>query len=351
MIIKNYSIGDIVTFQIRNSLSTVNNYFEQTNIQFDNFLTNISITPDFTVELGPFNRQKKKIVILDDTYFISDGYIFFKGKRKLSKWKVQISNLEKSPTISIDTNFVGNITVPVNFIEFLIQYIILKKGFSIIHASGVGKNNKCVIFPARSGGGKTTLALSLLNEGFSFLGDNYIVLDKGYAKSYISPLNIFTYNRMPIIDNNLDSKQKLSMGLKKSIYSLSSGYFKIFEKINPFNLFGESIVEKLPINIILLLEVGDSASGDELHYNQIKKEYLIKKLRYNMELDLLEYTKWIYSYGYAKPESTLSNFWDLYEKNLINNLPDDVPYLSIKAPRKWKKNSICKVLDLLNNNI
>ena len=141
------------------------------------------------------------------------------------------------------------------------------------------------------------------------------------------------------------------MWLKKNIFSFTGGHFKIFEKINPSNLFGESVVPKLPINIILLLEVGDSASGDELNYNQIEKDYLIKKLRYNMELDLLEYTKWIYSYGYMRPESILANFWDLYEKNLKNNLPDDIPYLSIKAPRRWGKSSIHQVLDLLYTNI
>ena len=348
MIIKNYSIHDKVKFQIRNSLSSLYSYFEKTCIQFENHLTNSIINPDFTVELGSFNKQNRKCIILDDTYHVSDGYIYFEDSRKQSKWKVEIDNLENSPRILIDTNFVGNISFPVNLIELMIQYILTKKGFSIIHASGVGQNNKCLIFPARSGGGKTTVALSLLERNFSFLGDNYIILNNGIAESYISPLNIFTYNRLSIIEENLSKKQKLSMVVKKMLYSFTGGYFKLFEKINPSEIFSKSIVDQLPIQLICILDVNTSSVNGGLSYQRLEKKDLIKKLRYNMELDLLYYSKWFFSYGYCVQGSKLSDFWKLYEQNLQQNLPNDVPYLSLHVPKKWNNSTIIQMLDIVN---
>ncbi len=349
--IRYYSVDGAVKFQIKNSASALKQYFDTTEIQFANFLSEKNIQQDLTVELGPFVREDRPHTILDDTYYIAEDYIYFKDKRKLSKWEVEISDIGKSPKARIATNLVGNINAPLNIIEFLIQYSLLKKQISIIHASGVGKDGKCVIFPARSGGGKTTVALSLLDRGFSYLGDNYIILDKTVAKSYISPLNIFTYNLLPIVEKNLSSRQRLSMFLKKNFYTLTGGYFKIFEKINPASLFGDLIVNDLPISLICLLEVTNKSIRNDFHVKEISKEVLIKKLRYNMELDLLSFSKYIYSYGYMFPQSTLSKFWQLYEQVLKRNLPDDITAFSIEAPLRWTPDRIGEIVELIERKL
>jgi hypothetical protein len=307
--------------------------------------------PDFIVELGPFLREDRPYTILDDTYYIGENYIYLKDKRKLSNWEVEISGIEDCPIVKIATNFVGNITAPVNIIEFLIQYSLLKKQISVIHASGIGRNGKCVVFPARSGGGKTTVALSLLEKGFSYLGDNYIILDEGTARSYISPLNIFSYNRLPIIEKNLSSKQKLLMFLKKNFYMITGGYFKLFEKINPTKLFGDLIASNIPLSLMCLLEVNAGTAEGKFTPKQMPRETLIKKLRYNLELDFLNFNKWIYSYGYMFPESTLSKFWILYEQSLYHNLPKDIKAFSIAAPLCWTHDKIDELVELIEREL
>lgn len=344
---RDYIIHDKVKFQIKNSTNTIKNYFDTTQIQFQNYLSDNCSPYDFTVEIGAFSREKRSCTIIDDTYYIADGYIYFKDKRKLSRWEVEINEIEGLPRVRISTNIAGSITIPLNIIEFLIQYSLLRKGISVIHASGVGRSDKCVIFPARSGVGKTTLALSLLNKGFLYMGDNYIILDKGKAKNYICPLNIFTYNRLPVIEKNLSPKQRLSMLLKKGLYTVTRGYFKIFEKINPVTLFKDSIVNNLPVYLICVLERNCALSENKLIIKDISKRELIKKLRYNMELDLIPFSKCVYSYGYMFTDSIFSRFWEIYEERLENNLPEDASFISIEVPTTWHENAVNKIIDLV----
>lgn len=344
----NYAIHDIIRFQIKNSTGPVKNHFDTTSIQFENFISNNNPPYDFTIEIGSFSRENKSCTIIDDTYHIADDYIYFKNRRKLSKWEVEISEVEELPRGKIATNFVGNITTPLNIVEFLIQYCLLKKGIPVIHASGVSREGKCVIFPARSGAGKTTVALSLVDRGFSYLGDNYILLDKGIAKSYICPLNIFAYNRLPIIEKALSKKQRLSMFFKKGLYTITKGHFKIFEKINPRNIFNDLIANNSPVCLICLLEVNNTSINGQLSSKRIAKDKLIKKLRYNMELDLLPFSKCIYSYGYVFPNRTFSSFWEMYEQTLERNLPRDASFISIEVPPTWHENSIDKIVELVN---
>ena len=348
MKISNYAIHDLIKIQIKNSTGFLRIFFDTTSRQFQNFVSDNNFPYHFTVEIGPFSRGNKSCTVIDDTYHIADDYIYFKDRRKLSEWEVEISEIEKSPKAKIATNFVGNITAPLNIVEFLIQYCLLKKGIPVIHASGVSQEGKCVVFPARSGGGKTTVALSLLDKGFSYLSDNYIILDKGTAKNYLSPLNIFTYNRLPIIEKALSKKQRLSMFFKKGLYTITKGHFKIFEKINPRNIFNDLIANNSPVCLICLLEVNNTSINGQLSSKRIAKDKLIKKLRYNMELDLLPFSKCIYSYGYVFPNRTFSSFWEMYEQTLERNLPRDASFISIEVPPTWHENSIDKIVELIN---
>jgi len=52
------------------------------------------------------------------------------------------------------------------------------RDFGALHAAAVGRAGKCVLLPGQSGSGKSTLAASLLADGYDFLGDDTIVLDR-----------------------------------------------------------------------------------------------------------------------------------------------------------------------------
>ncbi len=57
------------------------------------------------------------------------------------------------------------------------------------HASVVARGDRVVAFPARSGGGKTTLAAASLLSGFSYVSDEALILnDSGLVVPYPKPL-------------------------------------------------------------------------------------------------------------------------------------------------------------------
>jgi hypothetical protein len=319
--------------------------------QFQNYISDSNVYNDFIVEIGEFSASNRACCILDDTYYIRPDYIYFRDKRKLSKWEVEMKGLEESLSVKIATNYVGSITSVLNIVEFLIQYSLLKKGISIVHASGVARDGKCIIFPARSGGGKTTVALSLLERGFQYLGDNYVILDKGVVRNFISPLNIFSYNRMPFIDRSLSIGQKISLAVKKMIYDLTGGYFKVFEKIDPVQFFGHMITDNCTVHLLCQIDVKNHEVKDKIVPKRIGRENLMRKLRYNMELDMIAFSKYIYSYGYAFPNSIFSNFWEIYEKILKSNIPNDLHTIAVEVPDKWSKSTVDKIIRLLGNYV
>ncbi|GHV57729.1 hypothetical protein FACS1894182_07380 [Bacteroidia bacterium] len=65
----------------------------------------------------------------------------------------------------------------------------------LIHSAVVGLNNKGVLLSARGGGGKSTLAVSALLNGFQYISDDYSILKKTagglFAYPIYSTINLF----------------------------------------------------------------------------------------------------------------------------------------------------------------
>ena len=345
MVTKTYSIHDLVRFEIVDRSPSYRRLIDKTRIQFENFETPQKNKLDFTVEIGSFSHDRQDCFVLDDTYFVDDGYFYCKDHRKFAQWQLEVCDLENQPKVKIDTNFAGYYTVPLNIIEFFIHYALLKKGRALIHASGVAKDGRCCLFSARGGGGKTTMALSLVDKGWTYLGDNFILLDEGRAFSFISPLNIFSYNRLGIVERNLTARQRTSMALKMLIHKLTANYIKIFEKINPVMMFPERIITASEVSHICILEPVHGLTGHIPSPEHIDHMTLVKKLRYNMEMDLGLFSKYMYSYGYMNPRSSWADFWGLYEEALTRNLPSKIPSSVVKVSTQYSPEAINDIMD------
>ncbi|WP_206203429.1 hypothetical protein, partial [Thermococcus sp. GR7] len=125
---------------------------------------------------------------------------------KLLKWAIEIKNFEKMNDKPIEVNltispsilrlFNMSYTLLEGFIvDAFIHYVLTEKGYNLLHASCVAKDDRGIAFIARGGGGKTTLSLNLLRSGFRFVSDNFtILLSNSKVKGFVEPLNIFTYN-------------------------------------------------------------------------------------------------------------------------------------------------------------
>lgn len=81
-------------------------------------------------------------------------------------------------------------------LEPLIYWKLLERGVLFMHAAGVAKDGKAHVFPAHGGTGKTTRAISLLQQGYELLGDDLLMIDAetGTVYPYARPLHLFAYN-------------------------------------------------------------------------------------------------------------------------------------------------------------
>ena len=70
----------------------------------------------------------------------------------------------------------------------LISQIVRTEKSALVHSAAVGIDNKGVLICAIGGSGKTTLAVSCLLDGFQYVADDYLVLDKNKGDLCASPI-------------------------------------------------------------------------------------------------------------------------------------------------------------------
>ncbi len=345
---KYYQIHDFINFSIQNNSNFLKKLIDTTKVSFENYeVESIIGDCDFKVEIGPFKSNQNGRKILDDNYHINKNFLFLSDKWKFSKWKIEIHDLETFPIIKIQTNTAGAVAKPLNIVEFFIQYKLLQQSYSTIHAAGLEKNGNVILLPGTSGGGKTTISLSLTELGYNYLGDNYIIIHHNKAFSYLTPLNIFYYNRVPLIEKSLSIKQKLDLFIRKRIYKITGGYIKIFKKINPKTVIGKRIKTSGFIKKLCFIEPNNDFNSETTNITLIDIDETAKKLRFNMELEWIQFCKYFYSYGYLIPNSLFSDFWDQYERLLIKNLNNVKEFYCIGVPVSYSKLSISKVINTI----
>jgi hypothetical protein len=68
---------------------------------------------------------------------------------------------------------------PTGLISILFSEILARSGKWLVHAAGVGHQGRCHVWTGHSGTGKTTRTLAHVTHGYTFFGDDMVVLGKG----------------------------------------------------------------------------------------------------------------------------------------------------------------------------
>jgi hypothetical protein len=343
---KYYSIHGIVTFKIVNEAHLLSWQFNNIYNAYKNFEIEKSDELDFIIYLGKFTPSNQGCYIINNKYYVREDYFFCKrDSYKFANWSFEMSGFEDgASTVRLSSNPLGYLFMSGFVIDFLIQYKLNEKGFSIVHASCVSKSDMGFLFAARSGGGKTTFAMNFLEKGFNLLGDNFIILHQGKALSYFSPINIFTYNLAPIVKRNFGTKNKIILDLKELFYKATQGYIKIFTKINPREIFPHLTVDETKLNVVFLL-----IPKEDLWIQKIDKKELCDHLVSNQKLDALLFHEYISEYSYMFPKSKLATYWNSYRENLDKNLRGKISLYKVEIPRKPNGVVFEKISDVFSN--
>ena len=98
---------------------------------------------------------------------------------------------------------------------------------AFLHAGGVSKNGKALLFIGPGNVGKTSIVMNLLNKGYEYLSDDWLIIGSGKAYPFPKTIHIFDYN--------LKNKQvaKRVLGSKRIFYSLLFRLLGFGEKSAP----------------------------------------------------------------------------------------------------------------------
>ena len=131
--------------------------------------------------------------------------------------------------------------------------ILIQRGFLVLHANALVKENKCIICAGKSGSGKSTLAYSLLANGWELISDDLVVIDNDLVVlPGIQRVKLWS-DAMHSFGLNVCKYNKVRDGLEK--YLLSSSKLNIFRgniKIDSIYLIGKrmNILNKDRIQLI-----------------------------------------------------------------------------------------------------
>lgn len=340
---KSYNIHGLVSFKIVNRSNFLNRVFSTVNLEYKNFETEKVDNPDFTIYLGDFVPSNKECRILDNHYYVKKDYFYCTDSYKIAEWKFEMSGFESGDMkIRISANSFASMIIPGFLIDPLINFKLAEKGFSLIHASCVSKDNHAYLFTAQGGGGKTSTALYLVEKGFNFLGDNFTILDKGYVWSFSSPLNIFSFNLVPIVKRNMTIGKKIEFHLKNVIYKMTG--LRLVTKINAKEILIDSLNDKSKLRCVFLL-----IPKEKFDIAEMDKEVLIRHILANMKLDSFPFLKYMMMYSYVFPESNIAKHWNRYEENLRRNLSENTIIYKVEVPQRYDMKTFERIWRMIQN--
>ncbi|MFC2005848.1 hypothetical protein ACFLVG_02670 [Chloroflexota bacterium] len=325
-----YSIHGIVTFKV-----VAENLPRRLKMEYLNFESDTRDNPDLTIYLGKFTPRKEGCQVLDNKYWVKHDYFYTDDGYKLGQYQLDISGLEHGNlVVRLHTNIIGTLLADMftcaRVIDPLISFVMNLKGYSILHAAAVSKKGEAYLFPSQSGAGKTTTAAYFTQDGFDFLGDDFVILHQGRILSYLTPLNIFAYNLNAIVQTKIGALYRAIITLKNLLYKTTAGYIKIFSKLNPKAIFATSSESELKAVYFLL-------QGDKLSVNSMSRAELLSRLFINWEMEFYPFNRYMLEYTYAFPDSNVAHLCERYQEKLSENLPENLHIFRVEVPKKYTR--------------
>lgn len=152
----------------------------------------------------------------------------------------------------------------VNLVEPLLRFIIISKGFVLLHSACIcdANGNNGLLFSAPPDTGKTTTVLKCLNNGYSFLADDMTILKMpNEALCFPKPMTIsaHTFKTATTVSDRPDGYSKGGLKIRSIIHSRAGRQFmrKLGTKNVPIftiNTIGQSIVKPPKFKVEDLLQ-------------------------------------------------------------------------------------------------
>ena len=190
-----------------------------------------------------------------------------------------------------------------SILEPLLYFTLPALDHTLIHAAGLVHNNKGILIIGHSNVGKTSLALEMVMNGYSFLGDDLTILsNKGEILSFPKPVKLEGHNitERPEILSRI--KEKMGTN-EKLFFKMLTSYLKNKSRSLSTSVSIEDILEnpnpcsRSSMNHIVHIK---RYTGSELVVQEITPEESVKEAALNLfwefECQEYRYTKPFYAF-------------------------------------------------------
>lgn len=243
--IKYFNIHDLVNIKIE---TNIDNKFDTILFQLREFEVGSLADQDVDIFIYDYFRCPvlNNPVVLSEYYFYENNYL-------------------NIPSLRFCFNFIDSplklycdlFSIP---ISMLVELILLKKEYSLIHSAAVHYKGNNYLLPAFGGVGKTTTISEILKRGGKLFGDDMVIMKGNEILSYPLDFTIYPYHLgfLGIKDKKIlfqfkitEILNKITDYLKKYRYKLFKLMILIFDhyklpyiNISPKILFGDNCVIK-----------------------------------------------------------------------------------------------------------
>ena len=223
---------------------------------------------DRSIDLFIYDYSKhpklENTIVLSNYYYYSKNYLNIPVKNFCF-------NLINKPFII----YCNRLEMPLNF---LIELVLIQKKYTLVHAAATKYGEKCYLFPAFGGVGKTTAVAAMMFRGGQLYGDDMVIIKNKKILNYPMDFSIYPYhlNILKIKDKNIKYQFKktkilnfITKKLDKKKYRINKlltlmiNSFKtpVFN-VSPRKIFGNNYLasDGQIDEIYYLLKKGDSSS-------------------------------------------------------------------------------------------
>ncbi len=202
-----------------------------------------SVYGRFYIGNGKQNAKQHIITTKDNQNVIKITDKLSISKELIIKGAFDDYHLKCKTLNAFDDSYYSTFPDPLAFVQWIIlkNICLLVKDYQLLHACAVSLEDECVIFPAFSGMGKTTLTLKLIKKGFKFLSDELACLspDTPMVEPFYRKLNFDDKSRSLLQLPTLPEKCMRQTGEDKIEWMID------IEDIVPSSLSKPSILRRI----------------------------------------------------------------------------------------------------------
>jgi len=328
----NFNLHNLLYFKIEGMNKRYLNYLGR---EYSFFRTEKNIDPDVEVVIADYINPDSNCRLVNNKYFVKEGYLYCKDRYKVVRWSLSIDGLEDKTKVHFSGGIWGEHILKEFVIEPLIGFKLAAKGYCTLHASAIGINDAGFVFVGEPEAGKTASILGLGANNDAFLSDEITLLSNdGVVYSFPSPIRIYYYDLEGMLPHHqMTFQQKLEVRIKHLIYVLSLGYAKLPLHISAEKLF-KRIGRTCPLRCLILLTRTKDENIDVMEI--ANKKELVKRLVIITEQQFPYWFKYISAYSSLYPSSQVASYSQLMVNNLSEAL-EKVACYEIKTPHNFSK--------------